>query len=95
LTISRTEAKETWNLKRWRRPPRLLDDFHPRGRPCRSSSPRPLGLCSRRQSQPRSSSRRTSMSADSSRSSVRPRPRSHPQNSGGGSTAAARAGWHG
>lgn len=31
LAISRNEAKETWNLKRWRRPPRLLDDFHPKG----------------------------------------------------------------
>lgn len=30
LAISRDEAKDSWNLKRWRRPPRLLDGFHPK-----------------------------------------------------------------
>ena len=31
LGITRDEAKEAWKLKRWRRPPRLLDDLHPKG----------------------------------------------------------------
>lgn len=31
LGVTRDEAKESWNLKRWRKPPKALDDFHPKG----------------------------------------------------------------
>jgi hypothetical protein len=31
LGVSREEAKATWNLRRWQRPPKLLDQFQPRG----------------------------------------------------------------
>jgi hypothetical protein len=31
LGVTRDEAKERWKLKGWRKPPKLLDDFHPKG----------------------------------------------------------------
>ena len=31
LGVTRDEAKASWNLKRWRKPPKALDDFHPKG----------------------------------------------------------------
>ena len=46
LGITRDEAKETWKLKRWRRPPRLLDDFHPKAEAPQTllPSPRPAPM---------------------------------------------------
>lgn len=31
LVVTRAEAKERWNIKGWRNPPKLLDTLHPRG----------------------------------------------------------------
>lgn len=45
LGVTREEAKGTWNLKRWRNPPKILDDFHPKGTAMReqlAAAPRTL-----------------------------------------------------